>query len=48
MTDSVDDNQMATVIADNPVEEIPFALADAAVSAGSIDNITVIALQIVD
>lgn len=48
LTDSVDDNQMATVIADNPVEEIPFALADAAVSAGSIDNITVIALQIVD
>ena len=34
LTDSVDDNQMATVIADNPVEEIPFALADAAVSAG--------------
>ena len=48
LTDSVDDAEMASVIAHNPVEEIPFALAEAAVSAGSADNITVIAMQIVD
>ena len=48
LTDSLDDTEMAAIIADNPVEEIPFALAEAAVSAGSPDNITIIAMHIVE
>ena len=48
LTDCVDDAKIAEVMADNPVEEVPFVLADVAVEAGSIDNVTIVAMQIVD
>lgn len=47
LTDSVDDAEIRETIKDNPVEELPFALVDMAIAAGSEDNITVVAMHII-
>jgi PPM family protein phosphatase len=48
LTDVLDDTQIAKVMSDNPVEELPFVLVDSATSANAVDNITVVVLQICD
>ena len=48
LTDVLDDTQIAKVMLENPVEELPFVLADSATAANAVDNITVVVLQICD
>jgi len=48
LTDVLDDTQIAKVMLDNPVEELPFVLVDSATAANAVDNITVVVLQICD
>jgi len=48
LTDVLDDTQIAKVMLDNPVEELPFVLVDSATAANAVDNITIVVLQICD
>jgi len=48
LTDVLDDTQIAKVMLDNPVEELPFVLVDSATATNAVDNITVVVLQICD
>lgn len=48
LTDVLNDTQIAKVMSDNPVEELPFVLVDSATSANAVDNITVVVLKICD
>lgn len=48
LTDALEDAELTKLMADNPIEELPFVLTDAAIEAGSDDNITVIVIQVVE
>ncbi len=48
LTDVLEDATIAALMTDNPVEELPFVLTEAALDAGGQDNVTAVVIQIVD